>query len=80
MNDENVSGVHWSFWPIGAIGLIWNVLGAVNFVVQMNADSLAVYREVEQAIIEGRPIWATGGFALAVFGGAIGGVLLLLRK
>ena len=80
MNDENVTGVHWSFWAIGAIGLIWNVLGAINFVVQMNADSLAAYREVEQALIVGRPAWATVSFAIAVFGGALGCLLLLLKK
>ncbi len=80
MNDENVVGVHWSFWAIGAVGLIWNVLGAINFVVQMNADSLAAYREVEQALIVGRPAWATVAFAVAVFGGALGCLLLLLKK
>ena len=80
MNDENVAGVHWSFWAIGTVGLIWNVLGAINFVVQMNADSLAAYREVEQALIVGRPAWATGAFAVAVFGGALGCLLLLLKK
>lgn len=80
MNDENVVGVHWSFWAIGTVGLIWNVLGAINFVVQMNADSLAAYREVEQALIVGRPAWATVAFAVAVFGGALGCLLLLLKK
>ena len=80
MNDENDVGVHWSFWAIGAVGLIWNVLGAINFFVQMNADSLAAYREVEQALIAGRPAWATVAFAIAVFGGSLGCLLLLLKK
>ncbi len=80
MNDETVGGVHWSFWTIGAVALIWNVMGVINYLVQMNADSLAAYREVERAIIEGRPAWATGAFAIAVFGGALGCLLLLLRK
>ncbi len=80
MNDENVGGVHWSFWAIGAVALIWNVMGVINFFVQMNPDVLAAYRESERAIIEGRPAWATGGFAIAVFGGALGCLLLLLRK
>ena len=80
MNDETDSGVHWSFWVIGTVALIWNVLGSVNFLVQANADSLDAFLEVERAIIEGRPVWATAGFAVAVFGGAIGCVLLLLRK
>jgi len=39
-----------------------------------------MYRESERAIVEGRPVWATGAFAFAVFGGALGCILLLLRK
>ena len=80
MNDENVGGVHWSFWAIGAVALIWNIMGVINFFVQMNSDVLAAYRESERAIVEGRPAWATGAFAIAVFGGALGCLLLLLRK
>jgi len=80
MNDENVVGVHWSFWAIGAVALIWNVMGAMNFFMQMNADTLASFPESHRAIIDGRPAWATGGFAITVFGGALGCVLLLLRK
>ena len=80
MNKENVGGVHWSFWAIGAVALIWNVMGVINFFMQMNPDMLAAYRESERAIVEGRPAWATGAFAIAVFGGAFGCLLLLLRK
>ncbi len=80
MNDKTVAGVHWSFWVIGAVALIWNVMGAVNFFMQMDPDILAAYRESERAIIESRPAWATAGFAIAVFGGALGCLLLLLRK
>ncbi len=80
MNDETVGGVHWSFWAIGVVALIWNVMGVINFFVQMNADALASFPESHRAIIEGRPAWATGAFAIAVFGGALGCLLLLLRK
>lgn len=80
MNDETVARVHWSFWAVGVFALAWNVLGSVNFFAQMNADLVASFPETHRAIIEGRPIWATGGFAIAVFGGALGGLLLLLRK
>jgi len=80
MNDETVGGVRWSFWAIGAVTLIWNVMGVINFFVQMNADALASFPESHRAIIEGRPAWATGAFAIAVFGGALGCLLLLLRK
>ena len=80
MNDETVRRVHWSFWVIGAFTLIWNVAGVINFFAQMNPDVLAAYRESERLIVEGRPAWATGAFAMAVFGGALGCLLLLLRN
>lgn len=80
MNNETVRGVHRSFWIIGAVALIWNVMGIINFFAQMNPEVLAAYRESERALVEGRPAWATGAFAIAVFGGALGCVLLLLRK
>jgi len=80
MNEKNVSGIHWSFWVIGIFMLIWNVMGCINFIMQMNPDMVSSYRETEQAIIQGRPIWATIGFAIAVFGGALGCLLLLLKK
>lgn len=80
MSDENVSRIHWSFWAIGVFALIWNVMGTLNYLMQVNADSLASYQESARAIIVGRPGWATGGFAIGVFVGALGSVLLLLRK
>lgn len=80
MNDKTVGGVHWSFWTIGAVALIWNVMGAINYIVQMDADAIAAMPETHRAIIESRPAWATGAFAIAVFGGALGSLLLLLRK
>jgi hypothetical protein len=80
MNDRNITKVHWSFWLIAIFMLIWNGLGSVNFIVQMNPDMVSSYRESEQAIIQGRPLWATIGFAVAVFGGTLGCTLLLFRK
>jgi hypothetical protein len=78
--DKNIGRVHWSFWAIGAVALIWNAMGGINYFAQMNADTVASMPESYRAIIEGRPAWATGAFAIAVFGGALGCLLLLLRK
>jgi len=36
MNDQNTGGVHWSFRAISAIALVWNVVGVINYFVQMN--------------------------------------------
>ena len=80
MSNEAVRGVHWSFWLISVFALLWNVGGAINYLMQTNLEFVSSLPETHRAIIEGRPIWATGGFAIGVFGGAIGCLLLLLRK
>ena len=80
MDETTDSSVHWSFWLIAAFALIWNALGSLNYLGQMNADLVATMPETHRAIIEGRPAWATGGFAVSVFAGALGGLQLLFRK
>lgn len=80
MNDSITNKVHWSFWVIGTFMLLWNVMGCINFFVQMNPEMVAAYRESEQAMIQSRSLWSTIGFVIAVFGGTLGCVLLLLKK
>ena len=80
MSDKTVVSIHWSFWVVGALGLIFNLLGCVNFVSQMNAEAGASMPDAYRAIVESRPAWGTAAFALAVFGGLLGCLLLLLRK
>ena len=80
MNNKAVSGIHWSFWIICVVTLIFNAMGVINYFVQMNANSLAAFPESYRPIIEDRPAWATTAFAIAVFGGSLGCLLLLLKK
>jgi len=67
MNGKTVGDVHWSFWVIGVVALIWNVMGVMNFFVQMNADMVAAMPETHRAIIDSRPMWATGDVSDLVF-------------
>jgi len=80
MDNKNISGIHWGFWAIGTVTLIYNIAGTINFFTQMDPDTVAAMPELYRTIIESRPAWATGAFVVAVFGGAIGCLLLLLRK
>lgn len=65
------------FWVISVIALIWNLMGVLAYITQVNRSDeiIAALPEVENV-----PIWVTGAFAIAVFGGTLGCVLLLLRK
>ena len=80
MNNKSDGDVHWSFWVIGVVALIWHLMGGMNFIGQLSPEMVASMPETHRAIIEGRPLWATAGFAISVFGGAISCLLLLLRK
>jgi hypothetical protein len=71
---------HWSFWVICVVALIWNVMGSMNFFMQTNPEMVANYPEAAQSLIENRPLWATIAFAIAVFGGVLAEILLLLKK
>ena len=80
MSEETRGGIQWSFWVIGVVTLLFNLIGVANFVTQMDAENVAAMPDAYRAIIESRPAWATGAFAVAVFAGAVGCLLLLLRK
>ena len=80
MNSEGLKGTHWSFWLVCILALLWNIGGAINYIMQTNLEFVSTLPETHRAIIEGRPVWATGGFAIGVFGGAIGCLLLLFKK
>lgn len=71
---------HFSFWVVAVLGLVWNLMGCLNYIMQSNPDTVAQMPEVYQLLISERPAWATTAFAIAVFGGAVGCILLLLRR
>ncbi|GAB4188417.1 MAG: hypothetical protein Tsb002_14690 [Wenzhouxiangellaceae bacterium] len=70
------------FWVVGSLALLWNLMGVFAYVAQvtMSAEDLAAMPEAQRVLYETVPAWATAAFALAVFGGALGCLLLLLRR
>lgn len=80
MNKSNLVKPHWSFWLISIIALLWNAAGSVNYIMQTNSANVANMPEAYQVFINTRPAWATAAFAITVFGGTIGCVLLLFKK
>jgi hypothetical protein len=70
------------FWIVGIIAFIWNLMGVMAYLSQafMTDAELAALPEAEQALYINFPAWATAAFAIAVFGGALASIALLLRK
>lgn len=82
MNTAVVSSRPTRFWVIAVAALLWNLLGAVMFVQQviMTPETLAALPEAERAMYEATPAWIDIAFGVAVFGGVLGALGLLLKK
>lgn len=81
MTTESTKPPVW-FWIVGVISLLWNGAGIMNYLAQayMTPEKLAELPAAEQVMYPDTPAWATAAFALAVFGGTIGSIFLLIRK
>ena len=80
MSDDYRTSVHFSFWPIVILALLWNGLGVINYLGQMDPQVVAGMPASHQALILERPVWATVAFAIAVFAGTAGCLLLLFKR
>jgi hypothetical protein len=70
------------FVVIAIVALLWNLLGCMAFFadLQLSPQDVAKLSAAQQTLYNARPGWAVVATALAVFGGAIGCIGLLLRK
>ena len=75
-------GRPWHLWLIGTIGGLWSLIGVLSFVLtQMNAEAvMSRFPPQQRQYFESFPLWAVAFWAIGVFGGVIGCLLLLLRN
>lgn len=73
----------WHVWVVGLVAIPWNGFGCFDyFMTQTNRDKwfAQMGMTAEQlAYFEAMPAWTHGAWAIGVWGGLLGGVLLLLR-
>ena len=74
-------------WIVGILALLWNAIGCVDYLLtrMRNTDYLAtmmpkVDPNAMLAWIDGFPMWAQAGWAVGVWFGLLGAVLLLMRN
>lgn len=81
MSDQNPK-LPITFWVISAVGLIWNLLGVMNFFGQtfMDDETMAAMPQEQQDLLLAVPTWMTIVFAIAVFSGTLGCIGLLKKK
>jgi len=69
-------------WVIGIVTLLWNLMGAYDYLMTetQNATYMAQFDQAQLDYFYGFPVWFIALWAIAVWGGLAGSVLLLLRK
>jgi len=72
----------WHLWVVGIVGLLWNAMGAMDYVMtkMRNEEYLAAFTPEQLEFFFGFPVWVNAAWATAVWAGVIGAILLLLRK
>lgn len=81
MTNGSVKPPSW-FWVVSILALLWNLMGVGAYLTQAFTpdDIIAQMEQAMQDLINQTPAWVTAAFAIAVWAGALGSLLLLLRK
>ncbi len=74
----------WHLWVVGVFAILWNSFGCLDFTMTMIRPEawLAQWNltQSQLAYFEAMPGWTFVAWGVGVWGGAIGGLLLLLRR
>jgi hypothetical protein len=84
MNTTPIDRMPSWFWAAALLGLAWNVFGVVQFLATAQGTIGSLMRsgltQQQAQLYLNLPIWMTSSFAIGVFAGALGSILLLLRN
>jgi hypothetical protein len=88
--EENMSEEHETsivstprhLWVVGVVALLWNAMGAMDYIMTQtrNEAYLSSFTPEQLAFFHGFPTWVVAAWAIAVWGGVLGTILLLLRR
>lgn len=69
-------------WIVGVVGLLWNLGGVYDYLMTQteNEAYMAKFTPEQLDYFYGFPVWVTAAWAIAVWGGVLGAVLLLMRR
>jgi hypothetical protein len=69
------------YMPVAIIALLWNLIGCAAYLmdVTLTPEAVAAMSPDQQALYAARPAWAVAAYAIAVWGGALGCVGLIMN-
>lgn len=70
------------FTALSIIALLWNLMGVMAYLAQvyMTDEILAALTQEQQDVINNTPLWANAAFALAVWGGLLGAITMMMKR
>lgn len=72
----------WHLWVVGILALLWNAMGAFDYLMTQtkNEAYMGQFSPEQLEFFYGFPAWVVSAWAIAVWGGVLGALLLLLRR
>lgn len=74
----------WHLWVLGGLNTLWCGFGSFDFTMTATQGEAWLRRagmsEAQIALFNAMPVWATGAWAVGVFAGLVGSLLLLARS
>jgi hypothetical protein len=84
MTDTMTVRTPWHLWVVGVVAALWNGFGCFDYVMtQTNRDQWFAQMgmtEAQLAYFNAMPAWTHAAWAVGVWGGLIGALLLLVRR
>ena len=82
IQESDTRQTPWHLWVIGGIAVLWNAMGAFDYVMTQTGNEayMSGFTPEQLAFFYGFPPWVVAAWAIAVWGGVLGALLLLLRR
>jgi len=79
---NNTTNIPKWFFVIAVLAVVWNALGVMAYLSMtfMSTEEFMKLPETQRNLELAMPMWAKAAFAIAVFAGFIGSLLLVLKK
>ena len=80
MNDRTPAHL----WIVGLLAVLWNGFGGYDYLMTQTANAdyfdMIGFTDAQRAYVESFPAWMNGAWAVGVWGGLLGALLLLARS
>jgi hypothetical protein len=84
MSDTTVSKAPWHLWAVGVLAVLWNGFGCFDYAMSQlqGADYMRSVGMTDAQIghLLAAPAWMDAVWAIGVWGGAVGAILLLMKN